>query len=825
MELKNKMKEQKQKEKKNIRKGPGIMKDMNQILSDPRFAHVSSDLKLRNVPKEERKVKLDSRFHSVLTDDKFYEKSIMDPRGRKGNYSTKEDLLKFYHMSSDDDTDDEEDGTDEVEDSDDNAHGKPNEVGEALGVENNVEVRGIVTAERNENKGTIAAQKKESEVSLDKKNREESEVSLDKDNREESEVSLDKDNREESEVSLDKDSRDENENRLRKEKMKEREAKEKLEIPEEVNEQLHDMTQDYARGEMLFSDDSSDDDSTTTEEEDIREFEWGELDQDAIWNDGEHEVEETSRFAVCNLDWDRIKAADIMVLFSSFCRRGACIKKVTIYPSEYGKQRMAEENISGPQELKSKSSHEGDDDINLIDLDKLEQGELDENTGATKAHYEALRHYQRNRLRYYYAVVECDSVDTARIIYQQCDRQSYEGAGFLLDLRYIPSDMSFDETPYDICETVQKSYEVKAFITTALRDSRPVLTWDETDPERKRILSTAMNKALKGEALDDDYLKDLVASSSEDDRSSEDDENINDNEDIKSSQIAKFRALINEIDEKEKKKKERDIDLEEIFHLEEGDTIDEPKPKDKEGTKETAQLNPFEKYLEKRKAKRKEKEKMKKKELNTENGTKQQHELGSAISDDELPEDIDGLYNDPFFAEEVKKMNKAKSNQREGKMKKDSPEDEGAEGNLQENLELMLMNEDDEDKKHFSMREIIEENKEKGKRRKNKKQKKNQVQKQQQPTADDFRVDITDPRFFKLLTSGEYNIDPSHPQFKRTKAMDHLIHSVQMKRIAESFEDIPDAKRQNKSVEKSKDHELSLLVKRVKKKAIKPKKH
>lgn len=70
---------------------------------------------------------------------------------------------------------------------------------------------------------------------------------------------------------------------------------------------------------------------------------------------------------------------------------------------------------------------------------------LDESAGATKANYEALRRYQRNRLRYYYAVVECDSVDTARILYQECDRQPYEGAGILLDLRYIPSDMNFDE--------------------------------------------------------------------------------------------------------------------------------------------------------------------------------------------------------------------------------------------------------------------------------------------------------------------------------------------------------------------------------------------
>lgn len=52
------------------------------------------------------------------------------------------------------------------------------------------------------------------------------------------------------------------------------------------------MNLDYARGEVLFSDDSSDDDSTTTDEDEyLPEFEWGELDQDAVWNVDDTEVE------------------------------------------------------------------------------------------------------------------------------------------------------------------------------------------------------------------------------------------------------------------------------------------------------------------------------------------------------------------------------------------------------------------------------------------------------------------------------------------------------------------------------------------------------
>lgn len=74
---------------------------MDDILKDSRFTKYLNDPRYRQIPKHERKVKIDKRFQSMFNDDKFKVKYTIDKRGRPINETSTENLRKYYDLESD----------------------------------------------------------------------------------------------------------------------------------------------------------------------------------------------------------------------------------------------------------------------------------------------------------------------------------------------------------------------------------------------------------------------------------------------------------------------------------------------------------------------------------------------------------------------------------------------------------------------------------------------------------------------------------------------------------------------------------------------------
>uniref|UniRef100_A0A182TBL9 Uncharacterized protein n=1 Tax=Anopheles maculatus TaxID=74869 RepID=A0A182TBL9_9DIPT len=613
---------------------------------------------------------------------------------------------------------------------------------------------------------------------------------------------------------------------------------------------------DFARGEgVLGSESSSDGDSGSEDEEDVFiEHVWGALDADA-----ERTEESTRRLAVCNMDWDRVRAVDVLVLLSSFLPPGSAIKSVTIYPSEFGKQRMKEEEARGPQELTART----------IDS-SAEEDEVDE-----EVQKERLREYQLNRLKYYYAVAECDSVATADKIYTECDGIEYESTANKLDLRFIPDDMEFEDEPKDHCTELPEvgKYVPRIFATKALHQAKVELTWDENDPDRKEfneklrdgkwanlpehelkkyvVCSSSDEEADDGETTNGKSKRPTVrlrapgsnSGSGEEDEADEDGSNSEGETkgNRKQKMIAKYRALLNDIKEQEQAEQNEKVGMEFSWEVNGKEEKPANNQSDEESDDPTAaagktlkdDVNPFEKILLKKKEKSKRRKELKKRRKRGELDGAEGETKEDDTSEDDLPYGVD--LNDPFFAsafneKEFAVGDKKKSKQKDREAVKQAKEQEEreAEESARRRAELELMLDDGEDNRaHFNLRAIQEREIDlatvsKSKRRHILKKSRRQIEEQRNSklAADDFEVNVEDPRFTAIYSKPDYNIDPTNPAFKKTKAMERLIETKLRKRqLAEN--DVREGngagERQDPKVAR-KDVATTMLVKSIKRK-------
>ncbi|KAG6594756.1 hypothetical protein SDJN03_11309, partial [Cucurbita argyrosperma subsp. sororia] len=433
---------------------------------------------------------------------------------------------------------------------------------------------------------------------------------------------------------------------------------------------------------------------------------------------------ETHRLAVVNLDWRHVKAVDLFVVLSSFLPKGGQILSVAVYPSEFGLQRMKEEELHGPVGLfdDEQEKNDGDDDDD-------DDEEIDN---------EKLRAYEMSRLRYYYAVVECDSIATADYLYKTCDGVEFERSSNVLDLRFIPDSMEFKHPPRDTATEAPSSYEVLNFHTPALQHSKIHLSWDEDEPQRV----TALKRKFNADQLADLELKEFLASDeSESEDESGDDDGVEDQTDKKRKKGDKYRALLQSDEDGEQ---DGGQDMEVTFNTGLED-ISKRILEKKDKKSETL----WEAHLRKRREKR----------VNARSKSARSSDDDSSDTDREVGEEAGD-----FFVEEPPVKQSKKDRTKNIKDREHVGLDGEAEASRAE-LELLLADDDGVDTgiKGYNLKH-------------KKKKGKEDIAEDKIPT-----VDYSDPRFSALFNSPLYALDPTDPQFKRSAAYVRQVALKQQK--------------------------------------------
>ncbi|CAE5965793.1 unnamed protein product [Arabidopsis arenosa] len=535
--------------------------------------------------------------------------------------------------------------------------------------------------------------------------------------------------------------------------------------------------------EKSESDEEADSEEVSQEEEDDTDE-----DDEAIYEDEGPEIpeenipfipEETHRLAIVNMDWRHVSAKDLYVVLNSFLPKDGRILSVAVYPSEFGLERMKEEEIHGPV-IDGDKKNEGSDDED-------EEEEEDEDVINQK-----LRAYEISRLKYYFAVAECDSSATADYLYKSCDGIEFERSSNKLDLRFIPDSMEFKHPPRDTASEAPAGYEGLDFQSRALQLSKVNLSWDEDEPHRIKTL----NQKFNPEQLANLEMKEFLAS----DESDSDDEDEDIDEDINQSKRKdkrkdKYRALIEseDVDSDKDVEEEDGQDMEVTFNTGLEDLSKEILKK-----KDSKSESVWETYLRQRREKKRARK------------NKQNDDSSSPDDDDDYNIDRKAVKDDgddDFFMEEPPLKKKKK----EGKTKKKGLEEEvAAEEKSRAELELLLADENAGDGNGLKGYNI----KRKGKKGKT------DISEEKIPAAD-----LDDPRFSALFSSPFYALDPTDPQFKRSATYARQLAAKQ-KEDPKSQEDVKAPKEKHELNSdgnfgsKKERHELTSTVKSLKMKMM-----
>lgn len=805
--------------------------------TDPRFARVHSDPRFLRAKRDDTKLVVDDRFKSLLGDGKNSDgnafginkrRSKTDRFGRKTKATSKdeEEMKRLYKLEKRQ-AKEEEDESGEDEEDEDGEDSK--------------------TSEEEQGKSYVDYARGGADL----------ESSSDEDSDEDEDESSSGSSDSESDVEIGTSAA------LRKEKRRKAAAGESDSSEDEDEEDLADVDapamdpEAFAaldaqaaaaiRSEQQESDEEADDNARA-----------GSSSRSSVTQKRKHRKreqatvplgEETKRLAVVNMDWDHVRSLDLYKVFSSLVspiatrlpgtavtettegRRNQAsvqvkgtVESVRVYVSEFGKERMKREDIEGPpKEIFKRASEDGTASSSRKTKKKNRKGQgkereqdgsEDEDSDVVfevddgaEFDEEALRKYQLERLRYYYAVATFDTPQAARHVYDEIDGTEMERTANMFDLQFVPDEIKFAEHQGDdgwrddarpgVDDGV--AYKGVDWATAALRHSKVRLTWDAPDPERQKITRRA--NLTKDQIRDEDFKAYLASDSEPSDEEDETGEAGAGN----AAHRDKMRALLGLNDEQDSARGKgrpsssafqdaRDPTGPHDGDEEQGDMqitfmpgLSEAAGRRAQGMngKEGAEESTLEKYLRKQREKKASRKAAK--------GTGEEESAKPTSSAAPQPKDSDLGFDDPFFAsdndedadfDEMLAREQQGGNRANGKQSGQRDSKKAPKSHVDVD-DAESADEDGMHRNHFSMQDIIKSEAKAGKKlnrwEKKKAAKSDRNKAEAQPTKgkpstqDDFSMDVADPRFRAVMDDHQYAIDPSHPGFVMTSGMKKLL--------------------------------------------------
>ena len=138
------------------------------------------------------------------------------------------------------------------------------------------------------------------------------------------------------------------------------------------------------------------------------------------------------------------------------------VAKVEIYPSLFGLERMKNDSLYGPPkemldqaEIKLKKKKGGKYD----DVDDFVSDEEKEKLGFNSS---KMRKYELQKMKYFYAIIHCNSKKTARKIYEEYNDFEFEMSNIRLNLSYVADELKFEQKVKEVASEIPAGYKFKA---------------------------------------------------------------------------------------------------------------------------------------------------------------------------------------------------------------------------------------------------------------------------------------------------------------------------------------------------------------------------